>query len=45
MLLIDTSVWINMFCDRSGQVRQQLELLESNMVKDEKLWKRTDHDY
>ncbi|WP_448574044.1 hypothetical protein [Trichothermofontia sp.] len=27
MLLIDTSVWISVFRDRSGQVRQQLELL------------------
>jgi predicted nucleic acid-binding protein len=27
MLLIDTSVWINVFRDRSGQVRQQLEVL------------------
>lgn len=27
MLLIDTSVWINVFRDRSGQVRQQLEAL------------------
>ncbi|WP_293251279.1 MULTISPECIES: hypothetical protein [unclassified Microcoleus] len=25
MLLIDTSVWIGVFRDRSGQVRQQLE--------------------
>ncbi|BAW97518.1 hypothetical protein NIES970_24700 [[Synechococcus] sp. NIES-970] len=25
MLLIDTSVWITVFRDRSGQVRQQLE--------------------
>lgn len=25
MLLIDTSVWISVFRDRSGQVRQQLE--------------------
>lgn len=25
MLLIDTSVWIDVFRDRSGQVRQQLE--------------------
>lgn len=27
MLLIDTSVWISIFRDRSGQVRQQLETL------------------
>jgi predicted nucleic acid-binding protein len=27
MLLIDTSVWISMFRDRSGQIRQQLETL------------------
>jgi predicted nucleic acid-binding protein len=27
VLLIDTSVWINVFRDRSGQVRQQLEVL------------------
>jgi predicted nucleic acid-binding protein len=27
MLLIDTSVWISVFRDRSGQVRQQLEIL------------------
>jgi len=27
MLLIDTSVWINVFRDSSGQVRQQLEVL------------------
>ena len=27
MLLIDTSVWINVFRDRRGQVRQQLEKL------------------
>lgn len=27
MLLIDTSVWINVFRDRSGQVRQQFEVL------------------
>jgi predicted nucleic acid-binding protein len=27
MMLIDTSVWINVFRDRSGQVRQQLEVL------------------
>jgi predicted nucleic acid-binding protein len=27
MLLIDTSVWIGVFRDRSGQVRQQLETL------------------
>lgn len=30
MLLIDTSVWISVFCDSSGQVRQQLETLISN---------------
>jgi hypothetical protein len=30
MLLIDTSVWISVFRDRSGQVRQQLETLISN---------------
>jgi predicted nucleic acid-binding protein len=27
MLLIDTSVWISVFRDRNGQVRQQLETL------------------
>ncbi|MEM9008754.1 MAG: PIN domain nuclease [Cyanobacteria bacterium P01_F01_bin.86] len=27
MLLIDTSVWINVFRDRSGQVRQQIEAM------------------
>jgi predicted nucleic acid-binding protein len=27
MLLIDTSVWITVFRDRTGQVRQQLETL------------------
>ncbi len=27
MLLIDPSVWISVFRDRSGQVRQQLEAL------------------
>lgn len=27
MLLIDTSVWINVFRDHSGQVRKQLEVL------------------
>lgn len=30
MLLIDTSVWISLFRDRSGQVRQQLETLIAN---------------
>ena len=30
MLLIDTSAWISMFRDRSGQVRQQLETLIAN---------------
>ncbi len=30
MLLIDTSVWITVFRDRSGQVRQQLETLIAN---------------
>ncbi|UIE40230.1 type II toxin-antitoxin system VapC family toxin [Leptodesmis sichuanensis] len=30
MLLIDTSVWISLFRDRSGQVRQQLETLLAN---------------
>lgn len=25
MLLIDTSVWISVFRDQSGQIRQQLE--------------------
>lgn len=30
MLLIDTSVWISVFRDRSGQVRQQLETLIGN---------------
>lgn len=27
MLLIDTSIWINVFRDQSGQIRQQLEML------------------
>lgn len=27
MLLIDTSVWISVFRDRTGQVRQKLEAL------------------
>jgi predicted nucleic acid-binding protein len=27
MLLIDTSVWISVFRDRSGPIRQQLEIL------------------
>jgi hypothetical protein len=27
MLLIDTSVWITVFRDRTGRVRQQLEIL------------------
>jgi hypothetical protein len=27
MLLIDASVWISVFRDRSGQIRQQLETL------------------
>lgn len=27
MLLIDTSVWISVFRDRTGQVRQNLETL------------------
>jgi predicted nucleic acid-binding protein len=27
MLLVDTSVWISVFRDKSGQVRQQLEVL------------------
>lgn len=30
MLLIDTSVWIAVFRDRTGQVRQQLETLIDN---------------
>jgi predicted nucleic acid-binding protein len=30
MLLIDTSVWITVFRDRTGQVRQQLETLIDN---------------
>ncbi|QMS87999.1 PIN domain nuclease [Nostoc edaphicum CCNP1411] len=30
MLLIDTSVWISVFRDRSGQVRQKLETLIAN---------------
>lgn len=30
MLLIDTSVWISVFRDRSGQVRQQIEALIAN---------------
>jgi predicted nucleic acid-binding protein len=30
MLLIDTSVWISVFRDRSGQIRQQLETLIAN---------------
>jgi predicted nucleic acid-binding protein len=30
MLLIDTSVWISVFCDRTGQVRQKLEALISD---------------
>ncbi len=30
MLLIDTSVWISVLRDRSGQVRQQLETLIAN---------------
>jgi predicted nucleic acid-binding protein len=30
MLLIDTSVWITVFRDRNGQVRQQLETLIAN---------------
>lgn len=30
MLLIDTSVWISVFRDRSGQVRQQLETLTAD---------------
>jgi predicted nucleic acid-binding protein len=30
VLLIDTSVWITVFRDRSGQVRQQLETLIDN---------------
>lgn len=27
MLLVDTSVWISVFRDRTGQVRQNLETL------------------
>jgi hypothetical protein len=30
MLLIDTSVWVSVFRDRSGQVRQKLETLTAN---------------
>jgi predicted nucleic acid-binding protein len=30
MLLIDTSVWITVFRDRTGKVRQQLEVLIDN---------------
>jgi hypothetical protein len=30
MLLIDTSVWISVFRDRAGQVRQKLETLISD---------------
>jgi len=30
MLLIDTSVWISIFRDRTGQVRQKLETLIAN---------------
>jgi hypothetical protein len=30
VLLIDTSIWISVFRDRSGQVRQQLETLINN---------------
>lgn len=30
MLLIDTSIWLGVFRDRSGQVRQQLETLIAN---------------
>lgn len=30
MLLIDTSVWINIFRDRTGQVRQKLEAIIEN---------------
>ena len=30
MLLINTSVWISVFRDHSGQVRQQLETLIAN---------------
>jgi len=30
MLLIDTSVWVSVFRDRSGQARQQLEALIAN---------------
>jgi len=30
MLLIDTSVWVGVFRDRSGQVRQRLETLIAN---------------
>ncbi|MFK0730990.1 MAG: PIN domain nuclease [Gloeotrichia echinulata GP01] len=32
MLLIDTSVWISVFRDRSSQVRQQLETLIANRL-------------
>lgn len=27
MLLIDTSVWVSVFCDRTGQIHQKLETL------------------
>lgn len=30
MLLIDTSIWISVFRDQSGQIRQQLESLIAN---------------
>ena len=30
MLLIDTSIWISVFRDQSGQVRQQIETLIAN---------------
>ncbi len=40
MLLIDTSVWIVVFRDRNGQVRQQLETLiaSRSFVRPTNLW-------
>jgi predicted nucleic acid-binding protein len=32
MLLIDTSVWVSVFRDRSGQVRQQLETVIADLL-------------
>lgn len=34
MLLIDTSVWIVVFRDRSGEIRQQLETLIAKLFAD-----------